>query len=107
MAEPTPGERRRHARYPMTTTMPFYHGPSQREFPGRCSDVSAGGMLMYVPAATPVRVGQGIRLNVGSLGRPELAQLSQRQVNATIVRVERQKLLTKGHIAIGVQFAQA
>ena len=100
-------ERRQHPRYPLATTVQFYHGPSQREFPGKCANVSAGGMLMYVPATTPLQPGHSIRLSLASVNRPEFANLGDSPVEATIVRVDRQALLQAGHLAVGLRFAQA
>jgi len=100
-------DRRRHQRYPLATGVQFYHGPTQREFPGRCVDISDGGMLMYVPAKLPVQPGQPIRLTVGTVSRPEFSALSEKPLDATIVRVDRHKLLSMGHIAVGVRFASA
>jgi c-di-GMP-binding flagellar brake protein YcgR len=97
-------EKRKHARHPLTTSVQFYHGPSQRTFPGRCADISTGGLMMYVPAAAPVQPGQPIRLTIGSLNRPEFARLSERPIGATIIRVDRQSLLKSGHLAVGVRF---
>ena len=93
-------ERRQHRRFPLTTSVQFYHAPSQRDFPGRCADISAGGMLMYVPATTPLQPGH-------SVNRPEFANLGDSPVEATIVRVDRQALLQAGHLAVGLRFAQA
>ena len=70
-------DRRRHQRYPLATSLQFYHGPSQRDFPGRCVDISKGGMLMYVPAGVPIRPGDPVRLTLGGVGRPEFADLEQ------------------------------
>jgi c-di-GMP-binding flagellar brake protein YcgR len=100
-------ERRQHQRHPLATGVQFYHGPTQREFPARCVDISAGGMLMYVPVTIPVQPGQPIRLTVGGGTRPEFAVMTERPLNATIVRVDRRKLLSAGHIAVGVKFAEA
>jgi len=100
-------ERRMHRRYPLSTGVDFYHGQSRRRFPGRCIDISAGGMLMYVPAATPLQPGHGLELDLGSIGRSEFTHLSERAVQATVVRVDRQAVLATGHLAVGVRFAQA
>ena len=100
-------ERRQHPRHPLATGVQFYHGPSQREFPGRCVDISASGMLMYVPAGAPMQPGHPIRLTLGGVNRPEFANMASRPVDATIVRVNRHNLLTNGYLAIGVKFAQA
>jgi len=100
-------ERRQHQRFPLSTSVQFYHDPSQRDFPGRCANISAGGMLMYVPAATPLQPGHGIRLNLGSVNRPEFANLGDGTVYATVVRVDRKALLVAGSLAVGVRFAEA
>lgn len=99
-------DRRRHSRHPLATSVQFHHGPSRRDFPGRCVDVSHGGMLMNVPAFVPIQPGHMIRLAVGSVNRPEFAGLGEGPLDATIVRVDRDKLPAKGHIAIGVKFAE-
>jgi hypothetical protein len=64
-------------------------------------------MLMYVPATVPVHPGQYLRITVGSAGRPEFAGLSEKPIDATVRRVDRNPLLAVGHIAVGVQFASA
>lgn len=100
-------ERRQHPRYPLATSVQFFHGPSRHDYPGRCRDLSDGGLLMYVPAASPVQPGHPIRLTVGSVSRPEFSRLSERPLDATIVRVDRDELLASGYLAVGVRFAMA
>ena len=98
-------ERRKHPRHPLSTSVQLLHGPSGRELPGRCENISAGGLLMHVPATSPVRPGQTVRLNVGSINRPEFERLGEGPVDATIVRVDRNALLAGGHLAIGGRFS--
>ena len=98
-------ERRKHPRHPLATTVQFFHGPSRREYPARSVDISRGGMLLYVPASVPVTRGQGIRLRIGSHGRPELAELSNKPLDATVVRVDRRKMIDLGHLPVGVRFS--
>ena len=100
-------ERRVSARYPLATGVRFLHAPSKRDFPARCADISKSGLLMYVPAAAPVRPGQAIRLTLGGIDLEELAGLSNTPIDGMIVRVNRQTLLSKGHLAVGVRFVQA
>jgi len=64
-------------------------------------------MLMYVPVATPVKVGQPLRLSVGSVNRPEFAALSKGPVAGAIVRVDRHCLLEEGYVAVGLRFTEA
>ena len=104
---PPDDERRAHPRYPLATSAEFYHGPTQRDFPARCVNISEGGMLMYVPAHTPVQPGHPVRVGVGGINRPEFAPLGAAPVDATIVRVDRRKLIREGHLAVGVRFAEA
>lgn len=107
MSKMPPQDRRKYPRYPLPTSVQFYHGPSQRDYPGRCVDISLGGLLMYVPAAAPVQPGQPIRIAVGGVPRPEFARLGGQPVDATIVRVNRMSLFSEGHLAVGVRFAEA
>lgn len=97
-------DRRKHPRCPHSTSLEFYHEPSERQFPGRCVDVSAGGLMMYVPASTPVQPGHNVRMSSSGLSRPELAGLDTDDINGTVVRVDRSALLRMGHIAVGIRF---
>ena len=85
----------------------FYHGQSQRQFPGRTVDVSRTGTLMQVPATAPMRVGQTIRMDVAVIPHPQFANFDQDPIDATIVRVDRGNLVATGQVAVGVRFAGA
>ncbi len=100
-------ERRVSPRYQLAAGVRFFHGPSGRDLPARCVDISRGGLLMYVPAASPVRPGQAVRLTLGAISLPEFAGLAGAPIEGTIVRVNRGALLAEGHLAVGVRFAQA
>ena len=107
MGEQLQSDRRRHIRYPMATGVEFYHGPSRRKFPARSADVSRGGMLMFVPASTPVSPGQPIRVAVNRYTRAEFRELTREPVDATIVRVDRGGMLDGGgHLPVGVRFTK-
>ena len=105
MSDRVDGERRRHVRHPLATTVQFYHGPSQREYPARSVDISHGGMLLFVPVSTPVAAGQPVRVKVGAHNRPELEGLNCDGVDATIVRVDRRRIMDMGYVPVGVRFA--
>jgi len=64
-------------------------------------------MLMYVPATAPVHTGQTLKLNLGNVPISEFSDFAGRDVNATVVRVDRNTLLSSGHVAVGVHFHQA
>ncbi len=100
-------ERRRHPRYPLATSVQFFHAKSQRDFPGRSVDVSSGGMLMFVPATTPLHAGQTIRLNLSTMPQMHAERAAGGPQDATVIRVDRNALLSAGHIAVGVQFHEA
>jgi len=89
----------------MSTSLQFHHGPSKREVPARAVDVSESGMLMYVPAITPVRAGQAVYVNLTSIGGRRAAGTGP--VQATIVRVDRAEMTSKGYLGIGIRFAAA
>lgn len=61
---------------------------------------------MHVPASVPVAPGQPIRLNIGIDGRPEVAGLGDGPLDATIVRVDRHKMLSLGHLPVGIRFVR-
>ncbi len=96
--------RRVYTRYPAPASVRVEHLASHRSFPARAVDASVGGMLMYVPAATPVKVGQTIHLAISDVGQPNLADLAGAGMSATIKRVDRHALIKTGHLAIGVEF---
>ncbi len=100
-------DRRRSQRVPMAVAVQFFHGPTQREFPARSVDVSEGGMLMYVPAGAPVAAGQAVRVCVSAPTRPEFAGLAGKDITATIVHVDRQKMLVAGHLPVGIRFEES
>ena len=107
MAALSSTERRQHARFPMAMGMQFHHAPTQRDFPARSVDVSRGGMLMDIPANVPVQVGQNIRVNTGGMPHPEFADLGRGTIDGTVVRVDRSRFVSNGHMAIGVRFVRS
>jgi len=88
----------------MATGLQFHHGPSRRQVPARSVDVSESGMLMYVPATTPVRTGQAVYVNMAGVG--PMAS-SREPLQATIVRVDRADMTSKGYLGVGLRFAAA
>ena len=106
MTDPQVVERRESERRIKPVFLRFRRVESECEFPGRCVDISKGGMLMYVPVATPVKVGQSLRVSVGSVDRPEFAALSKGPVAGAIVRVDRHCLLEEGYVAVGLRFIE-
>jgi len=106
MDERPSSDRRQFVRYPLAATVQFYHCASRREFPARSIDMSRGGILVYVPAGTPVAPGQPIQLKLDVHGRPEFGRLSDSPLDGTVVRVDRAKMLSDGHLPVGIRFGQ-
>lgn len=89
---------------PTSAGVQFVHGPTHREYPARCIDFSEGGILMYVPATAPIQVDQPIQLTLPDPDDSPLGRFIRQPVEATVVRVDRKKLLSVGHVAVGVRF---
>ena len=103
MIDSVSAERRTHKRHPLFTSIAFFHGPSQRDFPNQCVNVSSGGMFMRVPPNAPIQVGHPIRFATASVARPEFAGLAGQSVDATVTRVDRGQYLS-GQIGVAVRF---
>ena len=100
-------DRRQAQRFPEIAGVRLFLAAAEQDFPARCRDISATGMYMYVPAATPVKKGQSIRIAVGDVAEPAMADLTGREMPATIARVDRWALTETGRLGIGIQFAEA
>lgn len=98
-------DRRVHLRHPLSSGCEFHHEQSGRTFAGRSVDISSGGMLMYIPASAPLKVGQSLTLKISKLPVDKLPDLTEGPVQANVVRVDRHALLTLGHVAVGLKFA--
>lgn len=107
MTDSSQSDRRQAERFPEVTSVRLRHAVTQQDFPARCRDVSSTGMYMYVPASTPVKKGQTIRVAVGTVAEPTLSDLADRELSATIARVDRWALTETGRLGIGIQFADA
>ena len=100
MPSPPDTERRKHARYPLSTGLHFYHEPTKRDVPARCENISQGGLKMFVPVRTPVKAGDSLRVALSDA--PD--EVGEGPLDATAIRVDRNQLLTAGHIAVGMEF---
>ena len=97
-------ERRVDKRHPLATSIAFYHGPTQRDFPGRCVNISSGGLFMHVPPNVPVQVGHPVRMSAAGVRRPEFAGLGGEPLDATVIRVDRGEYL-EGQLGVAIRFA--
>ena len=104
MANSVPTERRVDPRRNGGFAAQLFHGDSGRYFPCRSVDLSDSGAQFFVPATMPVRVGHVVRLDLAAEAWEIAAELMGRDLDATVVRVDREALLTTGHISIGITF---
>ena len=78
---------------------------ANRFFNGRSSNISSGGVLVRIPATTPLRTGHVVELNF-----PRTMALAKRKgsfariKSGRVVRVERGELLDDATIGIGIVF---
>lgn len=80
------------------------HVPSGQRVPCHCADASAGGARLLLPARTPVAVGHEVQVVMPESAARHLPELGGPNVNARVVRVDRESLLTAGQITVGVVF---
>lgn len=97
-------ERRKHPRYRLSDSLRMTHELSGRQWPGRAIDASAGGMQLALPAAVPVRPGHQVTLRLAKVSDDRLAFLADSPAVGHVVRVDREKLLNEGYIAVAVAF---
>ena len=78
---------------------------ANRFFNGRSSNISSGGVLVRIPATTPLRTGHIVELNF-----PRTMTLAKRKgcfariKSGRVVRIERSELLDDATIGIGIVF---
>ena len=82
-------ERRQHRRYTVQAASRVLHDASGRNFPCQCTDISAGGAC----------------LSGADHFTEQVTDLLGGDLAATVVRVDREALLTTGHVIIAVRFS--
>ncbi len=97
-------ERRTSPRHSIPTGAHLVHSASDRQFPARTENLSQGGAMVYVPATMPVQPGQKVTIKLNRVDHPDLTHLSDRDIGAKVVRVDRFALLETGNLALGVAF---
>ena len=91
----------RQVAWPVSVWLP----EANRFFNGRSTNISSGGVLVRVPATTPLRAGHVVELNF-----PRTMALAKRKgsfariKSGRVVRVERGELLDDATIGIGIVF---
>jgi hypothetical protein len=102
----TDTERRQHNRIPRVVSIRLHHELTDREIPARTVDISDGGLLLSVPATAPVAPGQTVRVRAGQDVLPRVPMRTTPgeadELEATVVRVDRNALLSTGQLQLGV-----
>lgn len=104
MADAAPVDRRQHERRSFEVTCRLAHDQSRRSFPCRCVDASAGGAKLLVPMTMPVRAGHVVHIELAEAMADPVRGFGEGKATGTVVRVDRQSLLTHGPVVVGVSF---
>ena len=97
-------DRRKHPRQVLAAPISFHHQATGKDLPGRCVDISDGGLRMYVPANTPVKPGQSILISLVRSENKVLGPLGDQPLPGKVVHVNRYTLISTGQLAVGVAF---
>ena len=98
-------EQRQNTRTQVAWPVSVWLPEANRFFNGRSTNISSGGVLVRVPATTPLRAGHVVELNF-----PRTMALAKRKgsfariKSGRVVRVERGDLLDDATIGIGIVF---
>ena len=98
-------EQRKTTRTPVAWPVSVWLPEANRFFNGRSSNISSGGVLVRIPATTPLRTGHVVELNF-----PRTMTLAKRKgcfariKSGRVVRIERSELLDDATIGIGIVF---
>ena len=98
-------EQRKNTRTQVAWPVSVWLPEVNRFFNGRSTNISSGGVLVRVPATTPLRAGHMVELNF-----PRTMALAKRKgsfariKSGRVVRVERGELIDDATIGIGIVF---
>jgi len=99
-------EHRKDTRTDLAWPVSVWLPEANRFFNGRSINISKGGALIYAPVTAPVQPGHIVELNFPrtktlAKNRGQFARIK----SGRVIRVNRNKLLDNGRIALAVQFA--
>jgi hypothetical protein len=98
-------EQRKTTRTPVAWPVSVWLPEANRFFNGRSTNISSGGVLVRVPATTPLRAGHIVELNF-----PRTMALAKRKggfariKSGRVVRIERGELLDDATVGVGIVF---
>jgi hypothetical protein len=97
-------ERRRGLRIRQHRPIKIFEPTTHRYFGGRTEDLSATGLRIELPLATPVRPGKLVNVHVGLSDRGESLANRRQMIPARIVWVQRGMDLASGRLTAGIEF---
>jgi hypothetical protein len=98
-------EQRKNTRTQVAWPVSVWLPEANRFFNGRSTNISSGGVLVRVPATTPLRAGHVVELNF-----PRTMALAKRKGSfarikcGRVVRIERGELLDDASVGVGIVF---
>jgi len=98
-------EQRKNTRTEVAWPVSVWLPEANRFFNGRSTNISSGGVLVRVPATTPLRAGHVVELNF-----PRTMALAKRKgsfariKSGRVVRIERSDLLDDASVGVGIVF---
>ena len=97
-------ERRRGLRIRQHRPIKIFEPTTHRYFGGRTEDLSATGLRIELPLATPVRAGKLVNVHVGLSENGESLANRRKMIPARVVWVSRTPDLATGRLTAGVEF---
>jgi hypothetical protein len=98
-------EQRKNTRTDVAWPVSVWLPEANRFFNGRSTNISSGGVLVRVPATTPLRAGHVVELNF-----PRTMALAKRKgsfariKSGRVLRIERSELLDDATVGVGIVF---
>jgi hypothetical protein len=106
MVDLVPVERRRQPRQALRLTSRVAHELSGRSFTCEVVDASPDGARLLVPVTMPVAVGHYVHIDPGGVTSAKVPAWVGRDLNAKVVRVDRETLVANGRVTVGVLLAE-
>jgi hypothetical protein len=100
----TGAERRRGLRIRQHRPIKILEPTTHKYFGGRTEDISATGLRIELPLATPVRPGRVVNVHVGLNDRGESLANRRQMIPAKVVWVTRSTDLARGKLTAGIEF---
>jgi hypothetical protein len=97
-------ERRRGLRIRQHRPIKIFEPTTHRYFGGQTQDVSATGLRIELPRATPVRIGNLVNVHVGLSEKGEALANRRQMIPARVVWVDRSGEGEKSRLFAGVEF---